>query len=318
MSQDEWLGPWEQPYFNFSKTRFYSALVSKQHHDDTLSEYERHNFMVTWFDLIAEYRDRALTKSTDRVVAFAGIARALHNITQFTYLAGIWKEQFLPSLLWHLAKTDAILGHVKTSTTDEPLHPNFPTWSWFSMPVRDDFRLSFYYDHLYAGHHEVIYKTSISSFNSPLWSADENHSDSFHAFQRLSITINMLVYETALVWHDKDVVAGDLIQQLNTEACASQYDFHFDFYSDSIAHTAPLPGSAFLGLLTETDRPERIGRELQGLALAPASKRGTYRRIGMWNLRITYHEIEVAHESHRRIPLFSTWEGTSEFDVVLV
>jgi hypothetical protein len=89
--------------------------------------------MTTWYRLVTQYSRRALTEPNDKLPAIAGIAAAMQKISQYTYIAGIWKED-LRGLLW-------------TKAFRNPLGPSpyrAPSWSWASsispilMRVGDD------------------------------------------------------------------------------------------------------------------------------------------------------------------------------------
>jgi hypothetical protein len=45
--------------------------------------------LVLWTFFIKEYRSRAPTKPVDRIMAIAGVARAIHNIQILPHLAGL-------------------------------------------------------------------------------------------------------------------------------------------------------------------------------------------------------------------------------------
>ncbi|KAH7346932.1 heterokaryon incompatibility protein-domain-containing protein, partial [Pyrenochaeta sp. MPI-SDFR-AT-0127] len=56
-----------------------------------------------WCFIVMDYTHRGMTKSKDRLVALAGIGKALERHTKNTYLAGLWSEHFTTGLLWFIA-----------------------------------------------------------------------------------------------------------------------------------------------------------------------------------------------------------------------
>jgi hypothetical protein len=76
--------------------------------------------MKTWSRLVAQYTKRCLTRSTDKLPAISAMASEIHSITDFTYIAGIWKED-LQSLLWFSSKPET-----------KPSIYQAPSWSWAS------------------------------------------------------------------------------------------------------------------------------------------------------------------------------------------
>lgn len=75
-----------------------------------------------WAILVERYMALRLTNATDRLVAFAGIAQRVQQLTGLTYMVGLWKEMLLQGLLWQMrARSHRISG------------TGLPTWSWSSL-----------------------------------------------------------------------------------------------------------------------------------------------------------------------------------------
>ncbi|KAH7095802.1 heterokaryon incompatibility protein-domain-containing protein [Paraphoma chrysanthemicola] len=80
-----------------------------------------------WNEIRANYSRQILTRPSDRLIAFSGIARVVHRLlgrSPQDYFAGHWKPGLLKELLW-------------TSESDESQARNLspyiaPTWSWAS------------------------------------------------------------------------------------------------------------------------------------------------------------------------------------------
>jgi hypothetical protein len=103
------------------------SLVKKMG-DDTKAD-----AMTTWYRLVTQYSRRALTKPNDKFPAIAGIAAAIQKLSQYTYLAGLWKED-IRGLLW--------TTEFKKAVRSSPYIA--PSWSWaassssISMRVGDE------------------------------------------------------------------------------------------------------------------------------------------------------------------------------------
>ncbi|KHO01395.1 Heterokaryon incompatibility [Metarhizium album ARSEF 1941] len=84
---------------------------------------------LSWFELVDRYTSRALTKQTDILPAFSGIARSIAATTSDEYLAGLWKSYFGHCLLW------ASNWHVGRGFRQHsrPADHLAPSWSWASV-----------------------------------------------------------------------------------------------------------------------------------------------------------------------------------------
>ncbi|KAF5024789.1 hypothetical protein F66182_3133 [Fusarium sp. NRRL 66182] len=80
-----------------------------------------------WNDLLQDYMSRSLTYESDRLVAFAGIAALYQSFAQVpsnSYLAGIWRQTLLQSLMWNIRDGRKI---------SPPQKYRAPSWSWASV-----------------------------------------------------------------------------------------------------------------------------------------------------------------------------------------
>ena len=86
-----------------------------------------------WYMLIIRYSTRQISFPRDRLSAVTGIAKAFARVTNYTWAAGLWKEQMPLNLLWH------------SELTEVPAKEHgFPSWSWASgagvvPPFRKEF-----------------------------------------------------------------------------------------------------------------------------------------------------------------------------------
>jgi hypothetical protein len=62
---------------------------------------QRH-FYEDWYEAVASYTDRDLTKPSDRLPALAGLAQLMKKIRGCTYIQGLWKEDLEYGVLWYV------------------------------------------------------------------------------------------------------------------------------------------------------------------------------------------------------------------------
>lgn len=75
----------------------------------------------SWEQTVAKYSGCNLTRSTDKLVALSGVARAVHNETQDEYVVGMWRQDLEYQLCWVVY--------------DKKRRPTYraPSWSWASI-----------------------------------------------------------------------------------------------------------------------------------------------------------------------------------------
>ncbi|KAF4638005.1 hypothetical protein G7Y89_g91 [Cudoniella acicularis] len=101
-----------------------------------------------WYDLVAEYSGKSLTRGSDKFPALAGLATEVALVTNDQYMAGIWRKDWQRGLFWQSEIGKAI--HSRTYRA--------PSWSW---AVTDDPILFSY------SRHEVM-RTRFESFDAEL------------------------------------------------------------------------------------------------------------------------------------------------------
>jgi hypothetical protein len=82
---------------------------------------------LDWHIVAEEYTRCYLTKQTDKLPALSGLASIFSANTGYTYLAGIWKEDFRDGLLWYVEPNE----HAENQQTE--LASRGPSWSWMSL-----------------------------------------------------------------------------------------------------------------------------------------------------------------------------------------
>jgi hypothetical protein len=84
---------------------------------------------LSWFELVGRYTSRSLTKQTDILPAFSGLARSIAESTSDEYCAGLWRSYFAHCLLW-ASNWHVGSGFKKHS---RPADYTAPSWSWASV-----------------------------------------------------------------------------------------------------------------------------------------------------------------------------------------
>ncbi|KAK4958129.1 hypothetical protein LTR10_004554 [Elasticomyces elasticus] len=85
--------------------------------------------------VVGNYSERQLSRSSDKLVALAGIAKAFQSRYGMEYHAGLWSEHLVESLCWERA------GEEGTKATPY----RAPSWSWASQDSMLDFPFDFIY-----------------------------------------------------------------------------------------------------------------------------------------------------------------------------
>lgn len=86
-----------------------------------------------WYDWVNAYSERNIYDVTDKFPAIAGVARKFARAFHLTYVAGLWKEDFLSGLLWR--------RHNRTKTLIRYRNKYVaPSWSWASVQGRLEHR----------------------------------------------------------------------------------------------------------------------------------------------------------------------------------
>ena len=85
-----------------------------------------------WYDLVEDFTQRKFTEISDRLVAISGLAKIYSGmIRNPRYVAGLWKEDLIRGLLWHVEGSTLIPRRSADNISDS--YPAFPSWSWASV-----------------------------------------------------------------------------------------------------------------------------------------------------------------------------------------
>ena len=90
-----------------------------------------------WLEVVARFAALRLSYESDRLPALSGVASRFQGSLLKTYVAGMWKEDLLRGLLWHV-------GFNWISSSRRPLPLRAPTWSWASMLLNKEVDSIFY------------------------------------------------------------------------------------------------------------------------------------------------------------------------------
>ncbi|KAH6892465.1 heterokaryon incompatibility protein-domain-containing protein [Thelonectria olida] len=103
-----------------------SDIVDNDSAAQTSTDTDLLEFRRAWDQIVMKYTKTNLTFTKDKLIAFAGVAKAIEEARGDTYLAGLWKSTFISQLAWTRGRYD-ILHY--------PLESSFgraPSWSWLS------------------------------------------------------------------------------------------------------------------------------------------------------------------------------------------
>jgi hypothetical protein len=305
---------------------------------------------TAWNLLVSEYRSRAITNPGDRIIALAGIARAIHNLTKLTYLAGLWAEHFPYCLLWRrLDKFETgnwrRLDEFKTGNepAEESVVPGIPSWSWFSIPINSPSRLDMSFER-----YRNLSGAKLTSFKWPAMRPNKLPPNSFYAaiwpyqlplnsfydFQGLSTTLRMRYlymstakrsrmsiqeyFKTELKSLGFDAVWYNSYSDTKEDSPLGFEDLEYNSYSDTEEYPPQISDNVRLGLLQESytgllQRGERtLCYYMAGLFLEESSEKGLWKRTGVWSLSAAVGNSQPAEKqaTFSRIPGVRTGKVT--------
>jgi len=107
------------------KPRFFSILDQSPGENDARVAQGRKKRL--WRKAIIQYSPLSLTFASDKLPALAGLAEHWRHSTNWTYLAGLWKENLELDLLWYREER----SHLKFHPDVSPWRA--PSWSWASI-----------------------------------------------------------------------------------------------------------------------------------------------------------------------------------------
>ena len=133
--------PWQDTNaFNGNLRIFDTGQISPSSADQQLNDgKQKEKHQEAWFEAVHKYTGRALTKQSDVLPAFSGIARTVQSRTGDRYLAGLWRSNLIRCLCWSSGWHPA--GKSPIFNPDDPAPINHvrpseylaPSWSWASI-----------------------------------------------------------------------------------------------------------------------------------------------------------------------------------------
>jgi len=83
--------------------------------------------LYRWMNIVANFLTRSLTFEDDKFPAISGVAREIHEQTDFIYRAGTWVEDIRRGLLWNTNGAGRV-----------PAKFRAPSWSWAALDLDPD------------------------------------------------------------------------------------------------------------------------------------------------------------------------------------
>ena len=214
----------------------------------------------TWAFLVQHYSSCDLTKSEDKLVAISGLVKRLQPLFKTDYLAGLWKDDLLQQLLWHVESYDKAGRSLSGEKRPEY---RAPSWSWASIDAR--IVLHQQSEYLKVSHMATIIEAHVTPVTEDITGQILN------GYIRLRATLFPLKV-------GESTELGYLSLRLDWERLASTYDAVPDVWPQSAVE-----GLQFVPLLmtwfsrnAEADPPEVYGLIIQ----AVEGKQGVYQRWG--------------------------------------
>ena len=219
-----------------------------------------------WRSIVSAYSRMALTRLSDRCVAFAGIAEEFQAVTRDEYVAGLWRRDLAEELLW---KVDLDVFLKQRYPKDSPARSQAylaPSWSWLSL------------DRAIVLPHFYLPKTkNMVTIHAAVESLTENKFGAIkHGFisaRGALVPAICTVYNACWYFHS---IRSETIGQ----SC--------DWYSICVDEGHIEEPDRFLYCLPILERVGDYGRygEIHGLLVVPTLKKtAQYRRIGTFEIR---------------------------------
>jgi hypothetical protein len=319
-SRDEWLGKINTDLRDsIPKSRFFRELLELRPElpiptsKPTTSTLKS---LRAWNAILKNYSSRQLTKSEDRVMAFAGIARAAASLTQLTYHAGLWAEYLPYCLLWAVR---SVTRDRRIQMQTEPTASTVPSWSWLSVPDSDLVDIEFdIFETLRAftrqlfHHGHWVYGLSCHRQLPP---SSEITYDPFHEYEGLRITASLEMCRADKIVSTDSEIRQDVLSQYEAgkDPKLRPKEHEFSYHSDVHGKTRKVPPEAWLALFYECNMLGQVS--LAGMCLAEGVERGTWRRLGIWEMYI-YDAAQLSYKPLR--PVFRTLQGVERKEVTLI
>lgn len=257
-----------------------------------------------WHRMVQDYWGRSLTRAKDRIMAFAGVARAFAAEHDVTYLAEAWAELLPYDLLWYAYDSSSSADDdriTKAPRLIEAGSAEAPSWSWLKQPRYENRFLSF-------GDSEDLGKRIALLVSFERSGEHTNHvSDTwFYDFSGLRIWLRIpTITRSSLEWDTSEYAALGSFRCPSLEAqlvsAANASDSHYNvfsvYYCDGVEYISESPENIVLAPMTgdcrigsfRSDRTEFIFEGL-GLQRGDEQDASTWKRHGYWNARLEMYD----------------------------
>ncbi|KAF4343984.1 hypothetical protein FBEOM_2028 [Fusarium beomiforme] len=283
------LPPGIQSVEDYRFKHVYTELLTREMREDE-SVTDEEMFLYVWASVVAQYSVGKLSKETDKLIAIDGVAEQMTSlVSRGHYLHGLWRLETLPlSLLW-CTGTEETTPDIRVA----------PSWSWASVYTPVEFNFLFRaqtepkvvakvidiifpddYDPenlamspstaliLYGPLTEVRFRSisrhALGPLHSSWWKSYYRMKDRIKALKPIDITPRLVFMGKGLkadypcaIWLDREVPSGTRI-------------FAFKIAEADIKHPWQ----------------DRLPSEC-GLILIPGEERGTYTRIGFFEIAVS-------------------------------
>jgi hypothetical protein len=223
-------------------------------------------FCSRWHEVATSYSACHLTFNTDKLVAFAGIAKIVQSARSDEYIAGTWKSTIIADLAWWVYKADGGLSSGNRAAYCAP------SWSWLSS----DRQICF---HPYpSAHHKPEYFCRV--LKAP---AREEAGVSVLSASGILELQGMVLPVDSLGWFKKDITSFK-IGNFQFDNCEGPESTNFD-YDGSKADIKSLVSQQQLYMLPLY----ATGRLVVGILVSNLFTNPGWRRVGA--VSIQYQNI---------------------------
>lgn len=309
------------------KTRYYPISIGRIKDSESPSDTDVLSFVWDWLRCVNEYRDRDLKNKEDRIIAFAGFAKACANLGRLTYLAGLWGEVLSVSLLWYVKAEESVRVDIKETPMSrdeektgvkikEDVASPAPTWSWFSVPIYHSHEISSILDErqIFAREKSMtatqkkkkqtiffddIYWAENFSFKFPGFETDHFPKTGFHDFHDFRLTLSLPLLPARISWSIDIQSQIDHIRSNYEIDAEVECDARFNYFPDdpTSSSTKP-PMKSLLALLGEFQLcllggDGSVQRTYVGLVVMPGTRMDTWKRVGIFKLNVYITHVNV-------------------------
>ncbi|KAF5690618.1 hypothetical protein FDENT_3782 [Fusarium denticulatum] len=251
---------------------------------NTLSSEE---FCSRWHEIVTAYSACHLTFNTDKLIAFAGIAKIIQSAGNDEYIAGTWKTTIIADLAWWVYKANGRLpsGHQATHRA--------PSWSWLSSD-----RQICFYPYPSAHHRQEYFCRVVKTPAREAAGASVLSANGILELQGLVLPVD------SLEWHNMEVESFK-IGNFRSDYCGGPESTNLD-YDGSKADVVSLVSQQQLFMLPLY----ATGRLIVGILVSNLYTYPAWRRVGAVSIQYQNNAPELhasAPDGWKRIG-DSRWE----------